>query len=200
MDLLAALRFEMPGYLALLAVIPLLLVLALRSLAGLGPIRRALAIAIRCIVVLLIVVALAGALRTQRIDDLTVLFLVDRSKSIPPDLQRAELDYITRASKDKPHTDDRVGVIAFDGVADVQQLPMRAGELDQISAPVESDETNIAAALRMAAAVLPSDTKGRIVLMSDGNENVGDALQEAERFRAAGIPVDVLPIQYEHTN
>ena len=36
MDVLAYVRFETPGYLALLAVVPLLIALSFRSLAGLG--------------------------------------------------------------------------------------------------------------------------------------------------------------------
>ena len=44
---LAWLRFESPGYLALLALIPLLPALSYRSLAGLGVWRRYLAIGAR---------------------------------------------------------------------------------------------------------------------------------------------------------
>ena len=199
MSWLPFVRFETAGYLALLAVIPLLIALSFRSLSGLGPIRRVLALVARAVVVLLAVLALAGAQRTQSIDDLTVIFLLDRSKSVPQDLQRQAFEFVAHAAEGKK-TDDRVGVIAFDGVADVEQLPDRAFAIDQIAAPVDADQTNIAAAARMASALLPSDTKGRIVLISDGNENVGDALQEAERLRAAGVPLDVLPVQYEHAN
>jgi uncharacterized membrane protein len=199
MGLLAYIRFETPGYLALLAVVPLLVALSFRSLAGLGPIRRILAIAARCIVVIVIVFALAGAQRTRHIDDLSVVFLVDRSKSIPDALQRQALEYIKRADE-KRRSDDRIGIVAFDGVADVQQLPMRALAIDQLSVPAEPDQTNLAAAARMALALLPSDTASRIVLISDGNENVGDVLEEARRLAAADIPIDVLPVQYEHAN
>ena len=199
MSWLPFMRFETAGYLALLAVIPLLIALSFRSLSGLGPIRRVLALLARAVVVLLAVLALAGAHRTQRIDDLSVIFLLDRSKSIPQDLQRQAFDYVGRAAETKK-TDDRVAVIAFDGVSDVEQLPDRTLAIDMIGVPVAPDQTNIAGAVRMASALLPSDTKGRIVLISDGNENVGDVMQEGERLRAAGIPLDVLPVQYEHVN
>lgn len=199
MGLLAYVRFETPGYLALLAVVPLLIALSFRSLAGLGTARRILAIAFRCLVVVVTVAALAGAQRTRRVKDLSVVFLVDRSKSIPADLQRQALEYLKTTSEKRPR-DDRIGVIAFDGVADVEQLPMATLAIDQVSEPGEPDQTNLAAAARLALALLPSDTAGRIVLITDGNENAGDALEEAQRLAAAGIPIDVLPIQYEHTN
>jgi uncharacterized membrane protein len=197
--MLAYVRFESPGYLALLAAVPLLIALSFRSLAGLGRTRRVAAIALRCLVVLLIVAALAGAQRTRHVKDLTVVYLLDRSKSIPPDLQRQALDYLKRTSEKRP-LDDRIGVIAFDGVADVEQLPMSTLAIDQIGQPGEPDQTNIAAAARLALALFPADTAGRIVLISDGNENAGDVLDEAQRVAAADIPIDVLPVQYEHTN
>ncbi|HPM23644.1 MAG TPA: hypothetical protein PLP66_07035, partial [Phycisphaerae bacterium] len=149
MYLLALLRFETPGYLALLAVLPLLVVWSYRSLAGLGPVRRVLAIVARCVVVVVMVLALAGAQRTQRIDDLSVIFLVDRSKSIPPDLQRRAFEYLQQVGA-KRAGDDRIGVIAFDGSADVEQLPMAAFAVDTPGAPVDPDQTNLAAAARMA--------------------------------------------------
>lgn len=199
MDLLGFVRFETPGYLALLAVLPLLVVLSLRSLAGLGRVRRWLAVGLRCLVVVVMVLALAGAQRAQRVDDLSVVFLLDRSKSVPDQLQRQAMQYVENAARERPR-EDRIAVVSFDGVADVEQLPMKTLAIDHVSPSARPDETNIAAAARMASALLPSDTAARIVLISDGNENVGDVLEEAERLGAAGVPVDVLPIQYEHTS
>jgi len=199
MDLIAWVSFESPGYLVLLAVIPLLLALSYRSLAGLGRVRRALAIAFRCLVVCVMVLALAGAQRTQTIDDLSVMFLIDRSKSVPADLQREAFRCLTRAESGREE-DDQIGVIAFDGAADVEQLPDTTLAISGLSAPSDPDQTDLAGATRMALALLPSDTMGRIVIASDGNENVGDILQEADRAGAAGVPIDVLPIQYEHAN
>jgi len=199
MSMLAWLRFESPGYLALLAVIPILIALSFRSLAGLGPWRRGFAIVARCLVVLLMVAALAGAQRTQPIRDLSVIFLMDRSKSVPAELQRESFKFVTRADESRK-PDDRIGIISFDGVASVDQLPMRAVEVSSITQPGEPDQTSIAAAARLGLALLPSDTTGRLVLLSDGNENVGAVLDEARQLGAAGIPVDVLPIEYEHAD
>jgi uncharacterized membrane protein len=198
MDLLAWVRFESPGYLALLALIPLLIALSYRSLAGLGPVRRWVAVTFRALVVLVMVLALAGVYRTEEIDDLAVIFLVDRSDSIPVEAQRDALRFMARAAEQRTG-DDRIGVIAFDGVADVEQTPMKSLELDTLTPPTRPGETSLARAARLALALLPSDTAGRIVLISDGNENVGDILREAEQFSAADIPIDVVPVDYEHT-
>jgi uncharacterized membrane protein/Mg-chelatase subunit ChlD len=200
MNLLAFLRFDTPGYLVLLALIPLLVVLSFRSLSGLGPARRVIALLARCAVVLLITLALAGAHAVRTSDELAVLFIVDRSSSIPPELQTQAFETIRKASEKLRPGKDRLGVLAFDGKTAVEQLPMGTLHIDRISAAIDDDRTDLAGALRLALALFPSDVTRRVVVLSDGNENVGDALQEADQYAAAGVPVDVVPIRYQHSS
>ncbi|MEP0846530.1 MAG: VWA domain-containing protein [Phycisphaerae bacterium] len=192
------LRFEAPGYLVLLATLPLVIVLALRSMSGLDPVRRVLAIVLRCAVVALMVLALAGALRASRTDAISVVFVLDRSSSVPRAEQGKAFEFVRSAAKALRPTKDRVGVVAFDGASAVEQLPMGALGIDRLSEPIEPDKTGLAAALRMAMALFTGDTSRRIVVLSDGNENVGQALAEADTIAAAGVPVDVVPLRYEH--
>lgn len=194
---LGFLRFESPGYLALLAVIPLLIALSFRSLSGLGPVRSGLAIFARCAVVALMVMALAGARMVRTSEELTTLFVVDRSSSIPRELQDGTLQYL-RAAGESAGLKDRMGIVAFDGTSVVEMLPTGRFNLDRISEAIDPHHTNLAGALRMAMALFPPDTARRIVVISDGNENLGEALNEADQLKAAGVPVDVLPLQYDH--
>lgn len=196
---LAFLRFEQPAYLFLLALIPLIILLSFRSLAGLGPIRRVVAITVRCAVVALMALALAGASRAKVTRDLTVLYLLDRSNSVPRPSQRDEFEAMKRLTNGM-QPDDRVGVIAFDGATSVEQLPMSKVAIDRLGAALEPDHTDIAAALRLGMALFPPDTARRVVLLTDGNENVGESLREAENFRAANVPIDVYPVEYTYEN
>lgn len=195
---LGLVRFESPGYLALLAVLPLLVALSFRSLSGLGPVRRIVALSVRCLVVLVMVLALAGMQVTRENTNLSVIYLLDRSNSVPRDLQQQAFDYVKKSMEGR-RPDDRVGVISFDGAAAVEQLPMTTLAIDRPTASINPDETDLSAAVRLAMALLPSDAARRIVLISDGNENAGNVLEEAQRVGAAGVPVDVLPIQYQHS-
>jgi len=190
-------RFDTPGYLLLLALLPVLVVFSIRSLAGLGPVRRWIAVGMRCLVVACMSFALAGAQYTRETDDLSVIFLVDRSRSIPRSKQLEAFDFITRA-REGMGEDDRLGVIAFDGKAAVEQLPMGDLAIEKISEPIDEDRTDMAAALRMGLALFTDETARRLVLLSDGNENVGAALEEADQYAAAGVPVDVVPLRYRH--
>jgi len=197
---LALVRFETPGYLVLLALLPLLVVFSIRSLAGLGLARRWIAIGIRCLVVACMVLALAGAQWTRKTDELSVIFLIDRSRSIPRPKQLDEYKFLKDAEPRMREGKDRAGVIAFDGVAAVEQLPMNELAIEQISEPIEPDQTNVAAAMRMGLALFTDEAARRLVVLSDGNENVGEALEEADQYAAAGVPVDVVPIRYRHGN
>jgi len=198
--LLAFLRFESPAYLVLLALIPVVIVLAIRSMSGLEPSRRILAIVLRSAVIAAIVLALAGAQRSKESDAQTVVFLVDRSASVPRDAQQAAFDYVKQSVSGLRPTKDRVAVIAFDGRSAVEQLPMSALGIDTIAEPLEAERTDLAEAMRMAMALFTEDSARRIVVMSDGNENAGSALEESDHYAAAGVPIDVWPARYQHSS
>ncbi len=193
--------FQQPAWLWLLLLIPALILASVRSLAGLDPARRVLAIIARSLLVLLIACCLAGIERVRRNDDLTVLFLMDRSYSVQA-LQQEQEEFIHDAAK-SARAEDRLGMIDFARHAFLQQLPMRGGyflEPGRLPVMPDTERTNVASAVRLAMAMFPHDTGKRIVLMSDGNDNMGDLLTEAKRARADRIPIDIRPLHYQHPN
>jgi uncharacterized membrane protein len=42
--------------------------------------------------------------------------------------------------------------------------------------------------------MIPYDSAGRIVLVTDGNQNLGDALEEARKAADSGVSIDVVPV------
>ena len=48
--------------------------------------------------------------------------------------------------------------------------------------------------MQRAMAMFPHDAAKRIVLVTDGNQNVGDALEEARAIADAGVSIDVMPV------
>ncbi|MHC4698328.1 MAG: VWA domain-containing protein, partial [Planctomycetota bacterium] len=193
--------FEQPTWLWLCVLVPALVVASLRSLAGLDPVRRILALVVRSLVVILLACCLAGVRHVRRSDDLTVLFLMDRSYSVQ-EREEFQEQYIAEAAKTMP-AEDRLGLIDFARNAYLQQLPMSGGYFvspGRLPPMPNTDRTDIASAMRLAMAMFPHNTAKRIVLMSDGNDNMGDLLTEARRAKADGIPVDVVPIRYRHRN
>ena len=66
-----------------------------------------------------------------------------------------------------------------------------------IESLLDQDFTNLSAALRLAQASFPEDAAKRIVVVSDGNENLGDALKQAQGLVEDGVGIDVVPIRYD---
>lgn len=192
--------FESPWYLALLAILPVLWWFSLRSLALLGRARKLLAIALRSIVLVMIILALAGIQMVRTSDRLTVIYLVDQSLSIPAEQRRAMIRYVNEAiMQHRKHKDDRVGVIIFGRDAAIEIPPFNDYvQLDPLlESLLDREYTNLAGALKLAHATFPEDAAKRIVLVSDGNQNLGDAVEQARGVSGAGIGIDVVPVHYQ---
>src|SRR5262249_56127808 len=58
----------------------------------------------------------------------------------------------------------------------------------------DGNYTNIEAALKLALASFPEGSARRVVLVSDGNQNLGDAEKLAAQAKALGVQIDVLPL------
>ena len=124
-----SITFGQPWWLILIPLIlPPLVWMSFRSLAGLGPVRRALAILSRAGVITLIVLALAETQTVRRSDRLSTLFVVDVSNSVPREQQMAAIEYVRGASK-KRRKDDMAGLIVF-GKAPRVEVPPAPSELN----------------------------------------------------------------------
>jgi uncharacterized membrane protein/Mg-chelatase subunit ChlD len=177
-------------------VLPPLLWTSYRSLAGLGTLRRALAILFRTAVITLIVLALAELQSVRRTDRLATVFLLDASNSVPREQQKAALDYVTDASK-KRRREDLAGVVVF-GKEPRVEIPPAPSELNLlgIESTIDPENTDLGSALKLALASFPDDTARRIVVLSDGNENRGNLFEQALIAKSLGVQVDVLPLEY----
>jgi Mg-chelatase subunit ChlD/uncharacterized membrane protein len=190
--------FAAPAYLALLLLLPLLWWHGYRRLVGLGRLRRWLALLFRTLAVALLVMAAADLQIVRTNDHLTVIYLLDQSLSIPESQRAAMIKYARDEVRTHRRNQDRAGVIVFGRDAAIE-LPPFDDDL-QMGNAVEShfdpQATNIAAALKLAQATFPEDAARRIVLVSDGNQNQGNALEQAQAAAAAGIGIDVVPVRY----
>ena len=86
---------------------------------------------------------------------------------------------------------DRLRPAAAAGVAAQRRAalqPHRAARAD------DGNYTDIAAALKLALASFPEGTGKRIVLISDGNENLGNAEEQARLAKTLKVQIDVLPL------
>jgi uncharacterized membrane protein len=196
-----AIIFLSPWWLLLCGLLPVLWWTSLRTLSGLSRARRWAAIAFRTVVMLAIIAALAEIQLKRTSDRLTVIYLLDQSMSIPEAQRRAMVDYVNREIREHRDDDreDRAGVIVFGRDAAIEHPPYDddIAVSSAIESRIETDFTNLAGAIKLAQAALPEDSAGRIVVICDGNENLGDAREQARRIAEAGIGIDVVPVRYQ---
>jgi len=190
--------FARPWWLLACVLLVPLIWPARRNLAALGPTRRTLAILLRCLVVIILIALLARLIRVKKSQELTLIAVVDRSQSIPADLQEASLDYLSKALAER-EGGDQWAVVDVAEAACIASLPSTAKvEVRRRNTTLDGHESRLAAGIQMAMAIAPPNTAVRIVLISEGNETSGD-LKEAARIAATNaIPIDVLPLRYQY--
>jgi uncharacterized membrane protein len=187
--------FQFTHPLWLLALVPALgwvLWVAWFSDTSLTRWKRNTTLAIRILLVLLVVAALAGLQRREPVDSMNVFFLLDRSDSIPSPQQESGLRYVNEAVRQK-ELRDKAGVLVFAADAALETTASSMLDLQRINAVISAERTDIAAAIRLGTAAFPEEGQKRLVLVSDGNENVGDAMGSLLAARPLGVTLDVLP-------
>lgn len=185
--------FRLSNYwaLGLLALIPYTFYLSKKSLAQLSAWRRWSTFGLRSITILLLTLALAGFELRWEVDRLCVIFGLDVSSSIPEsEIQRA-LDFIEKSVASMEETDE-TALIVFGKEAYVEAPPQIKLEIKRISSVPSQEYTNPEAAVRTALDLFPEAYQKRIVLMTDGNENMGDVLGKAEI--AGSVQIDIVPL------
>jgi uncharacterized membrane protein len=186
--------FALTNPLALLGLllIPYLVWVNRVSLADQPHRRRWVSLGLRIVIVALLVLSLAGVQAVRMNDQLCVFFILDVSDSVPTAQKAAALDYVKRAVK-QMRGDDLAGVIVVGSEALMELSPARSLQIDKIHSTLSPTRTDLAAALRLALAAFPEGTLKKIVLLSDGNENVGAALDEANLAASDDVMIDVVP-------
>jgi uncharacterized membrane protein len=191
--------FGRPWWLVGCFLLAPLIWLGLRNLAALGPLRRVLAIVLRCLVVIILIALLAQPMLTRTSKRMTLIAVIDRSQSIPANLQKDALDYLSHALADKAAR-DQLAIVDVAEAASISKLPGGDTAIRQRNTTLTGQQSKLADGIQMAMAIAPPDTAIRILLVSEGNETGGD-LKEAARIAAANkIPIDVLPIHYSYDN
>lgn len=167
------------------------------SLAGLPPRRARTSLRVRLLLIAVWILALAGPAISFPARTLQVLFLLDRSASIPPEAQARQLALVNQATSRLPAR-AQAGVVVFGQQAMLEREPGPARPLRQVHSQIGTDGSDLTGALRLGLAVLPEDAQRRLVIVSDGNETVGEAAEEAQAAAAAGVQVDVVPVEHPY--
>lgn len=189
-------RFAEPFFLILLLLLPAFWWMGSR-LRTIEKRRRIAVLVVRTLIVLAMIFAIAQLELVKKSNFLTVYYLLDSSDSIPGATQEQGRLLIAELNK-KMTTRDEAGLIVF-GATPSLETPATVGyEFEgKTNSVVDTTRSDIAGAIRLAMAAFPADRMRRIVLLSDGNENQGSAIETARLSKSNGIPIDVIPLRYD---
>jgi uncharacterized membrane protein len=191
--------FGQPWFLLLFLLLPVVILFSRWSRAGLEKGRTIAGTIARTILLTALIFSLADAQWVSKSYRTATIFLLDHSFSVPPDIQRKAFTWIGDQLRKLPK-DDTAGVIVFGEDAMIEVPPVEKPELTGPTSLVGRTATDLGAAIRLALAVFPPSFQKRIVVVSDGNENKGHAVAEAELARAQNVVIDVLALKYDYPN
>ncbi len=185
--------FIHPQFLWLLLLIPLTIGLALAGRRGYSRLRFWLGLGLRGLLLALIVLALAGIQVHLPTNTLTNVFVLDVSDSVSPQEQTRGDAWLREAIAKMPRG-DRAAVVLFGEDALVERLASEQRGLPELASTPITTRTDIASALQLALALFPAEGAGRIVLLSDGRENLDSALRQAELAASLGIQLQYVAL------
>jgi Mg-chelatase subunit ChlD len=144
--------------------------------------------ALRAVIFLLIVLALAQLAIKLPDRAGTAMVVADRSESLPANAAAAEKEIIGLLHKSMGPR-DQLGVVSFGRDAAIEQSPQR-GEFSGFTAQVGGDHSRLNEALESALSLMPPDGGGRILVLSDGKWTGKNPASAAARAAGRGVAID----------
>ncbi|MDP9173578.1 MAG: hypothetical protein M3O30_06900 [Planctomycetota bacterium] len=185
----------------------IIVLLGIKSLAGLGAARKWVAIAMRLAVLLLVILILGDIKWVRRNTDLDLMIVRDisRSTELVHDfpgkfLQTSIDDYLLqlvsgdRSPSRKPS--DKVGEISFNERSYIDAIPSEKLSLEARAVRGPGTGTDAAAAIQLGLASMSGDSSHRMLLIWDGNATAGDLNAALAAAASQHVPIDVMPLKY----
>ncbi|MBO0859435.1 MAG: VWA domain-containing protein, partial [Chloracidobacterium sp.] len=152
----------------------------------------------RLALLLMILLALCGLAVKLPSRNGTIVVIADRSLSMPQGAESAQkeaIDLIGRAMTN----DDRLAVVSFGQSAAIERPP-QTGAFGGFAADVGRDASNLSEAIDKALALIPQDSPGKILIISDGRWTGKDPAVAASRAATRGVAIDYRSLQRSSAN
>jgi uncharacterized membrane protein/uncharacterized protein YegL len=186
------LSLQKPLFLLLWILIPFIWIMMSRSFfKGVSRKRKLLVGGLRSLLILLLGFVLADPRIMAHTDRVNLLFCLDVSESVGSEKKIAAESFIQQAITGMDE-EDQAGLIVF-GKHPSLEIPLKNKfEPASIRSDVNTNFTNIYEALQFALGNLPQKGENKILLFTDGNENVQNAIEMA--YLAASLDVEIYPV------
>ncbi|MGE7112498.1 VWA domain-containing protein [Lysinibacillus sp. NPDC047702] len=186
------LRIDMP--LALLLLLPLLMYFGWTYWRERQRLKKShiTVLGLRILAVSCLVFALAGPYILLPIKEEQILFMVDRSASMNG--TDGEMVKFIEESLQSKKDEQLAGIYSFSSTLQTEAILSKSlKEVPKFTNIGATDQTNIEQSLQLASGIVNSKKATRLVLLTDGNETKGNALELASKFKGSNISVDVVP-------
>ena len=185
--------FENPWYLLLIPVAALFLIITQRFMFTREKGSKFGQIAVRAFLFLTLILALAGFGLKFTGRSTTTIYVLDVSESVR-DSKNEIIEFVNESVKNKKKK-DYVGVVAFGEDKRIEQSVAEQLTFQKFQTDVNTGATNLEEAVKFALSQLPEDSAGRIVLITDGNENEGALKSVAADVISSGCEFEVKKIE-----
>ncbi len=172
--------FTDPHWLVLL--LPVLLLLFRLKMPG----RKILVL--RLLIITLVFMALAGASIKRPGRDGMIVVVADRSLSMPANADDRIKETMSMLKNDMP-ANARLGLVSFGTRARVDMSPARSS-FSGFAADLDPEASNLAEGIDKALSLIPTESSGRIIVLSDGQWTGENPRQIAFKAARRGIPID----------
>jgi len=149
---------------------------------------------VRSLLFCLLILILAGMQLYFPVQGKTIVFVVDRSASMKDDPRATAF---MKAAVQQKAAEDQYAVVVVGGTAAVDQPLTRRYQVQQLGVEINRHATDLSEGIRLAAAMIPSQARGKLVLLTDGIETQGDAEKETKLVKERGIEVEAVSFQQE---
>jgi Mg-chelatase subunit ChlD len=153
---------------------------------------------LRGLTLLLLLLALCGAVLRLPSQAGTIVVVADRSQSMPPGSAAFQKEVIDLLQKAKG-PDDRLAVVSFGRTVAVEQPPA-SGQFAGFVREVGDDASNLADGLETALTLIPRDAPGKVLVLSDGRWSGRDPAAVSAHAAARNIAIDYRSLQRSTAN
>ncbi|MBW2085001.1 MAG: VWA domain-containing protein, partial [Deltaproteobacteria bacterium] len=145
---------------------------------------------LRTLLIFVLGLSLADPRILENSDRVNLFFIQDVSRSVSVEEERAGLKFMQEAVTGIGE-EDQAGLIIFGKRPSLEAALSHDFQPLDYRSQVNTNFTNIFQSLQLAIGKLPQEGKNRIVLFSDGNQNIEDAVETA--YLAASLGIEIYP-------
>ncbi|MBP7175850.1 MAG: VWA domain-containing protein [Thermoclostridium sp.] len=146
--------------------------------------------ALRVLLIFVLLLAVAAPEISSKAKKTATIFIADLSDSVRG--KKNDMDAFISEAVSRAESRDITGLIAFADESRVIRMPQDKAGYGPLPDRMQSDGTDIEKAMLLARSITPEDAAKRLVLLSDGKETKGEALQAARLLKRLGYTLDVV--------